>query len=535
MRHFELKAGGTTKLWSIDQRGTTIGVKWGVVGGLMKAHDRHHADEDEASAKLEEMIAARLKEGYVEVSDPASAPIKEERWARRYENRWSFLEVVLDGRRVQQRRGATRVLVSDPDEDKQETVQVFEHPNVKDAREVVERIIKHAMKRDDYVLVSESDPPPIVMPGTSTLPGNPELEALCRADPDNEATWAVYADWLMAHDDPRGQIAAFRMNKRATEGDRAFNASRLALFGHHGELLQAAEVTAWHHGFATSVGLKLTYDTSAILKLGELTAALLESPVGAFVDSLRFGLAGYQSNNDWGPTIDAVARSPRAAQIRELRFDDFNANDCELSWAAFGDFSKAWSKLPALEALHIRSGAGGVLGAIKLPKLRTFVRESGGLRATEIASICDAKWPKLEHLEIWFGAADHGAEGSVDSIRKILDGGGLRSLKYLGLCNSEFVDALIGALVESKIIKQLHTLDLSKGIMASAANRAMIEHAAAFRHLAKIDLRANVLTDAEVREIVAVLPNVVATEQRGREIVEDDDDDAGDRYVAVGE
>jgi hypothetical protein len=50
--------------------------------------------------------------------------------------------------------------------------------------------------------------------------------------------------------------------------------------------------------------------------------------------------------------------------------------------------------------LHIRSGAGGTLGILGLPNLKTFIRESGGLSEREIESIINAKWPKLDRLGV---------------------------------------------------------------------------------------------------------------------------------------
>ncbi len=136
-----------------------------------------------------------------------------------------------------------------------------------------------------------------------------------------------------------------------------------------------------------------------------------------FVDTLRFGLAAFSHDNDWRATLDVVLDAAQASRIKDLRFDAYRYEDSEISWTPFGDFTGAWARLPALEVLHIRSGKGGTLGTLDLPKLRTFVRESGGLRASEIEAICHARWPALEHLAVWFGSPNYGAEGTVDAIR----------------------------------------------------------------------------------------------------------------------
>jgi hypothetical protein len=246
-----------------------------------------------------------------------------------------------------------------------------------------------------------------------------------------------------------------------------------------------------------------------------------------FVESLRFGLAerGEDADTDWTGTLHAVAHSPRAAQLRSLRFDFFDHDDSELSWVRFGDFSTAWSHLPALEHLQIRSGAGGQLGKIVLPNLRTFIRESGGLSREEIEAIITATWPKLEHLEIWFGAELWGAEGDVDTLAPILDGIGLPALRHLGIVNCEFIESLLPVLATSKLLPQLKSLDLSKGVMSESATRTLVENAAAFRHV-RIDVSDNHLTEAQLERLRIL--DIVSTEQRALTLAEDP-------YVSVGE
>ena len=176
----------------------------------------------------------------------------------------------------------------------------------------------------------------------------------------------------------------------------------------------------------------------------------------------------------------------------------------------------------------------GVLGTIILPGLKRFVRISGGLRASEIDSICAATWPALEHLEVWFGAGAYGAEGDVPRIRPIFDGIGLPNLHHLGIVNCEFSDSLIEPLAGSVVLPRLRTLDLSNGVMAARATELLLANAAAFRHLASIDLKSNLFTLEEARRVAAALPNVTIGTQREREEDEDDPDEDY-RYVALGE
>jgi uncharacterized protein (TIGR02996 family) len=345
------------------------------------------------------------------------------------------------------------------------------------------------------------------------------LEAACRAAPDDPVPWGVYRDWLIAQGDMRGELAA-RIAAGEAEATALGAARRRHLLGG-----PQIEITRWRHGFP--IAARLRDD------LERIAPALLAKPFAVFIDSLRFGLSGTR-NDTWEPVLAAVAASPQAAHLRELRFDDFSRTDAELSWVAFGDFSAAWRMLPRLETLVIKSGAGGTLGEIDLPELRRFERISGGLSGRELASIASARWPKLEHLELWTGSADYGANTTVADLLPILAGEGLPTLRHLGIVNSELVDALIEPLARSPLLTRLLSLDLSKGILARAGAARLVEQAAAFRHLSVIELGENHLTPRDLARIRAVLPQAAGATQRERYEQDEDDEDFG-RYVAVGE
>jgi uncharacterized protein (TIGR02996 family) len=355
---------------------------------------------------------------------------------------------------------------------------------------------------------------------------NPELEAACLAAPESGEPWAVYADWLQAQGDVRGELAALFMAGKQPEAEVLLKRHAQVLWGEVAGAVENEEVKDLEvqHGFYRRASLHIGYDAER--SLDGLTQAFLARPVTRFVTALRFGLAHYESNNDWGPTMEAITSSPRAAALRELRFDDYTYEDCELSWAPMGNLARYWKALPSLEVLHLRSGAGGVLGELELPRLKTFIRESGGLSASELASIVGARWPELERLEVWTGSSNYGAEATVDMLLPVLEGASLPKLTRLGLVNSELAPALIPILASSRLLPRLRVLDLSRGVLTDSDVDALVGHAAAFQHLERLDLSENLLA-ARVAEVQRVFPRAHLGEQR-----EGDDEE---RYVAVGE
>jgi uncharacterized protein (TIGR02996 family) len=525
MRRFEL-AGTPGRFWEITITGIQVQLRWGPIDTPGQALARPFDSETAAARYAAEQIAAQRTRGYVEVEVPVRGPepevtvMRDQRfeWSARRERRYRVL--AQHGRTVFWHGGR----ISEQGEDEPDHEQVF--------RRSYQTVAEASAAYTEVVATLEYDgAKPVVTRPPASIHKNLELEAQCLASPDSPDPWAVYADWLIAQGDPRGELAALHL---AGKTGPATN----LLAHHYAELCGDEEhqyQLEFRHGFAVGATLKLEH--ASLLRLDVLTKQFLDAPIARFIDSLRFGLAHFESNNNWAPTLDVVTRSEQAPRIRALRFDAYTYTDCEISWTPFGDFAFAWTRLPSLELLHIRSGAGGNLGDLVLPRLKTFIFESGGLAGHLVDSIVNAKWPALEHLEIWTGSSNYGAAASLHALRPILAGTGLPELRHLGIVNSELSDSLIPALADSRLLPQLHSLDLSRGVFARTAADALVEHAAAFRHLASIDLSDNVLEPDEIARIRAVLDNVIIGDQRERE--EDDDEDgevvALGRYVSLGE
>ena len=87
--------------------------------------------------------------------------------------------------------------------------------------------------------------------------------------------------------------------------------------------------------------------------------------------------------------------------------------------------------------------------------------------------VMKAKLPKLKHLEVYLGTENYGATSSVDDLTPILDGTLFPELKYLGLKNSDYQDAIAQLLADAPVLSGLDTLDLSKGILTDEGGRAL--------------------------------------------------------------
>jgi hypothetical protein len=251
---------------------------------------------------------------------------------------------------------------------------------------------------------------------------------------------------------------------------------------------------------------------------------LLELPSAKFLRELKVLVYGTEDGEpDYSSTVKTIAKAGVPKTLRSLTF---SIENFQISWSDLGDLSPLYPQLENLENLTIKMGKMR-LGKIALPSLKKFEVITGGLNKNTMKSIASAEWPKLETLVVYFGDDNYGADCTVADIEPVLEGKGLSKLKHLALANAEFADEIAKAIPGSKIVKQLETLDLSRGLMTDAGAEALIEGAAALKHLAKIDVSKNWLSEDVQKQLKKALKQV--------EIGEQGDPAEEYRYVQVAE
>jgi hypothetical protein len=344
---------------------------------------------------------------------------------------------------------------------------------------------------------------------------------------DTPGTLGVYADWLEEHGDARFEL----IRRFGTERFTPFlEANAEALFGPLAKSLLLDPTTRlragrraqlephWQGGVLRGVSVR----TERVL---DDTLTLLRLPIARTVRRLAFGVP-LDSLLDEAPAKELATLTPR---IDELFFGDFvYPDECEMSWARLEDLSRVWKTFPALQRFKAR-GLVESLGEIDAPVLTHFARETSGLTKAELRSITTARWPKLTHLEVWFGDTNYGAECDVRDVEPLLQRS-MPALVSLGLCNFEFCDLLLERLLASPLLRQLKRLDLSKGALGAEGVSLLVKNRAAFEHLEVLDLSECQLSPTEVAQLEGLCAVVNLDDQR-----EPWDDDGSARYVAVGE
>jgi uncharacterized protein (TIGR02996 family) len=360
---------------------------------------------------------------------------------------------------------------------------------------------------------------------------NAELEEQILAAPNDPAAYLVYADWLQAQGDPRGELIV--MQHRARDASSFIAEHADALFGRFAKAKPATFELTWHNGFIYDATIgwgmfdgEVEGDTSA-----DQLDAFLRLDSARFIQGLHLGPTADEDQLDFGAlaaTIEEVA--PRA--LRSLHLGD----------TADWDISSTSTRMPRsasvreLRVLELRGGSVTLDDQIDLPMLTKFSVETGGLTKTELTAIANARWPELVELEIWFGDPSYGANGELADIATILAGRGLDKLRVLRLRNCAFADEIAHALVASPIVRQLTTLDLSMGNLSDAGVAAMLAKSDQFAHLDTLVLDDNALTDANWPAARALAKTVTyGNDHEPDRAVPRSADNRYSRYVSVGE
>ncbi len=446
-----------------------------------------------------------------------------------------------------------------------------------------------------YALVGGGKPEPAKKPAkvataTKAAPvaggaaSNPALEKVIDADPDSADGWSVYADWLQAQGDPRGELAVIQERLAADPKNAGLLSAEKKLLKDHRETLiggyakylcrsgksEIAGVTrkpdlgpdfrgddtdsapirvGWRagffaHAYISHPGMDWAPggkggdddegggdDGGGEPDMPKLLGEVLASPAARFMTSLTLGLPNSPEDGqtDYTAVNKVLAAHPVAGRLRALFMGDIVYEDSMISSIDLGDLTKLLAAMPKLRSLTLR-GNQVKLGAIALPELRELTIISGGLGKKALAAILAAKLPKLEKLELWFGQKTYGSDVTVKDLRPLLDGTVMKTIKHLGLRNCEFADELAAALPGAKIVKQVTALDLSKGTLTEAGVKLLAEGKAAFAHLRKLDLSDNYLGTSE--KLASTIMSQVRTKpQRKADVY----DGTVYRYPAVGE
>jgi uncharacterized protein (TIGR02996 family) len=361
---------------------------------------------------------------------------------------------------------------------------------------------------------------------------NAALEAAIVANPHDDAAYMVYADWLQSQGDRRGELIALQAAGKddaarellAAHADEFLGPLQHHQVCHDGYRGHMPPAFTWKRGFIAAARLAHNHhaDREWIGRLAtDVLLPLLRHPSGKFLVELTLNENDDPTESTLDDLFAIIATHPLPA-LRKLRIGD---DVSQISWYRVGDLAPIWQSMPNLTHFEIEAGQFE-LGTIDLPNLTHAVFQTGGLSSASTRSIADASWPKLEHLEVYFGDPEYGCEATLDDALAILDRD-LPNLRYLGLKNAMFQGDLIPHLASSRLVRQLKVLDMSCGVLIDEHVDVILQHRDAFQHLDILDVSSTYLSDTAKQRLAGVAKSV-----RDDEMWEDDGEY---RFVRVGE
>lgn len=508
IRRFEKLTEQPVRVFELDVVGRDVRTREDA--GVWKSESC--ASDEAAQARAGALVSRRTGQGYVEIKRMAAATtVAAEPVHREREVEWQH-GLLRHFRVIRQRDHLVTLDAGHIFRIGRVPLEHVEtrHLTVEEASEAFDKLVAQTrtlaappiVRRNKSARALEALPPEAIADAR-----DPVLEAECRAaGPDDAEPWRVYADWLIAHGDPRGDIAGLALGGRPYE-------ARAALESHYRMLWeqQVQLVFELRHGFARRLQIAIPDNEIAI---APTIARLLASPLCTFVDDIDVEAGSTVLVEDWTPTLDVILASPHAAGLRALRFGrgaDVVSGAC--------NFSHAWAELPSLETLVFESQTPAELGTIDAPKLVKLVRRTVGLDDDELAAITRAAWPALAHFELGFTHRT-GLDPELGGFEPILEARAMPALRHLGIVGWDRSREMVVALSTSRLLPQLQTLDLSRGYFDDVAAGVLVSVAPAFRHLATFDLRDGESTEEDIAAVRRVLDNVLF----GTAIERDDED-----------
>lgn len=210
------------------------------------------------------------------------------------------------------------------------------------------------------------------------------------------------------------------------------------------------------------------------------------------------------------------------AQIEGLFWGDIEQEEQEVSWIEQTDLSPLLDAMPKLKDLKIKGTNNLRLGQTSRPELRSLEIISGGLPTEVVEDIIASDFPNLEKLILYVGVEDYGFEGDLEIFRPLFSKERFPKLTYLGIVNSEEQDNIVEMFLQSDILPQLETMDVSAGTLKDEGAQLLLDNLDKISHLKFIDMSYNYLSKDMKKKLQALPMKIDVSDTQDAD--EDDDE-----------
>jgi uncharacterized protein (TIGR02996 family) len=325
-------------------------------------------------------------------------------------------------------------------------------------------------------------------------PREPTLEAAIIADPDHDAAYAVYGDWLEHQGDPRGALIALQL---AARGDPKLETAVKKHLAEHadyflGPLAALGDgALTWARGYIDKLYLQ-----PQTVELETWLARALAHPSARFASEISIGC-------DVKADAIAVLATSAPPTLRGLRLRGWQQ-----------DLAPLWPAMRGLRRLTL-GGQNLALGELDLPALQRFYIADSSLSYASAHAIAHAAWPELERLRIDFGTGYVTGDASIDDIFALLARRDLPALRRLALLHTRYIREVVIELVASPLAPQLEQLDLSFNQMTDVHAIELAKHKERFGRLQLLDVSGNRLSSVGLGALAQLAPQIRSLRQDG--------------------
>jgi len=173
-----------------------------------------------------------------------------------------------------------------------------------------------------------------------------------------------------------------------------------------------------------------------------------------------------------------------------------------------GDLGAVFRSQAGLRAVEV-NGAYAELGPVP-EHLMSLVVRTRSISRPAVRDLASGVAPNLERLELWLGDESDVRAGDL---APLLTRERLPRLRHLCLPYAADFDDLVELLVDSDLLPQLASLDLSRSTADVPAARLLVARSRSLLHLRRLDLRWNQIPPHLARELSSQLPRALVSDQ----------------------
>lgn len=295
-------------------------------------------------------------------------------------------------------------------------------------------------------------------------PIDDELERALHANPDDDATWLVYADHYIEHGHPRGQIMAIEsapVKNVVHRAEREAQGEQLRVAA--GDLLafhRTGVSTRWRRGFIYEARLHGGHPRG---DLEDLLWELLAHASARFLRELVID-CWHQDGQDHRLIVALVLHA--APPLRKLVIE-YDPSEW-VGFAPLGVVGHIGGVFPRLEELALATDETIDLRGLAMPHARRFVLTTNLMRRGMLDPIAAAPWPELVELGLTFG---RDCKLEVESLDFVFS---LPKLRTLRLNAAPFGNAIVERFVASPIAARVTRLELRNGLVDDAGVEMLV-------------------------------------------------------------